>query len=65
MTVTTVAAALMPILWSSGTGTDVMKRIASPMVGGMVSATVLTLLVIPAIYLLWRRGQLRRGPGRL
>ena len=61
MTVTTVAAALMPILWSSGTGADVMKRIASPMVGGMISATVLTLLVIPAIYLLWRRGQLRRG----
>lgn len=61
MTVTTVAAALMPILWSSGTGADVMKRIASPMVGGMVSATVLTLLVIPAIYLLWRRGQLRRA----
>ncbi len=62
MTVTAITAALMPILWSSGTGADVMKRIASPMVGGMISATVLTLLVIPAIYLLWRRWQLRNEP---
>jgi len=60
MTVMAITAGLMPILWSSGTGADVMKRIASPMVGGMMSATVLTLLVIPAIYLLWRRSQLRR-----
>ncbi|MYA34309.1 MAG: efflux RND transporter permease subunit [Gemmatimonadales bacterium] len=60
MTVMAITAGLMPILWSSGTGADVMKRIASPMVGGMISATVLTLLVIPAIYLLWRRWQLRR-----
>ena len=59
MTVTAITAALVPIMWSSGTGADVMKRIASPMVGGMISATVLTLLVIPAIYLLWRRWQLR------
>ena len=59
MTVTAITAALIPIMWSSGTGADVMKRIASPMVGGMISATVLTLLVIPAIYLLWRRWQLR------
>lgn len=61
MTVTAITAALIPIMWSSGTGADVMKRIASPMVGGMISATVLTLLVIPAIYLLWRRWQLRIG----
>ena len=61
MTVTAITAGLMPILWSSGTGADVMKRIASPMVGGMISATVLTLLVIPAIYLLWRQWQVRRG----
>ena len=59
MTVTAITAALVPIMWSSGTGADVMKRIASPMVGGMISATLLTLLVIPAIYLLWRRWQLR------
>jgi len=62
MTVTAIIAGLMPILWSAGTGADVMKRIASPMVGGMITATVLTLLVIPAIYLLWRRWQVRRRP---
>ena len=61
MTVTAIIAGLAPILWSHGTGADVMKRIAAPMVGGMLTATVLTLVVIPAIYLLWRRWQLRRG----
>ena len=60
MTVTAIIAGLMPILWSHGTGADVMKRIAAPMVGGMVSATVLTLVVIPAIYLIWRRWQVGR-----
>jgi Cu(I)/Ag(I) efflux system membrane protein CusA/SilA len=60
MTVTTVIVGLMPILWSQGTGADVMKRIAAPMVGGMVSATVLTLVVIPAIYLIWRRHGVER-----
>ncbi len=59
MTVTATIAGLMPILWSHGTGADVTKRIAAPMVGGMISATVLTLVVIPAIYVLWRRWQLR------
>ncbi|UCC83144.1 MAG: efflux RND transporter permease subunit, partial [Gemmatimonadota bacterium] len=59
MTVTAITAGLAPILWSSGTGADVMKRVAAPMVGGMVSATILTLAVIPSIYLLWRRWQLR------
>jgi Cu(I)/Ag(I) efflux system membrane protein CusA/SilA len=55
MTVTAVIGGLAPILWGGGTGADVMKRIAAPMVGGMVTATVLTLAVIPAIYYLWRR----------
>jgi Cu(I)/Ag(I) efflux system membrane protein CusA/SilA len=59
MTVTAIMAGLTPILWGSGAGADVMKRIAAPMVGGMVSSTVLTLVVIPAIYLLWRRLSLR------
>jgi Cu(I)/Ag(I) efflux system membrane protein CusA/SilA len=54
MTVTAIMAGLVPILWSQGTGADVMKRIAAPMVGGMITSTVLTLLVIPAIYSLWR-----------
>ena len=50
MTVVAIMAGLLPILWSTGTGSEVMRRIAVPMVGGMVSSTVLTLLVIPAIY---------------
>jgi Cu(I)/Ag(I) efflux system membrane protein CusA/SilA len=60
MTATAVIAGLLPILWGGGTGATVMKRIAAPMVGGMVSATVLSLLVVPAIYSLWREWQLRR-----
>ncbi len=60
MTVITVIAGLLPILWSDGTGADVMKRIAAPMVGGMVSSTFLTLVVIPALYLIWRRRGLSR-----
>jgi len=54
MTVVAIMAGLMPIMWSHGTGSEVMKRIAAPMVGGMVSATILTLLVVPAIYGLWK-----------
>ena len=46
---------LMPIMFGSGTGTRVMKRIAAPMVGGLVSSTLLTLIVIPALYLLWKK----------
>jgi len=61
MTVTAVIAGLAPILWSAGTGADVMKRIAAPMVGGMVTATLLTLVVIPAIYSLWRSWQIGRS----
>jgi Cu(I)/Ag(I) efflux system membrane protein CusA/SilA len=54
MTVVAIMAGLMPIMWSHGTGSEVMKRIAAPMIGGMVSATILTLIVVPAIYGLWR-----------
>ena len=54
MTVTAIMAGLIPILWSQGAGADVMKRIAAPMVGGMLSSTLLTLVVIPAIYSLWK-----------
>jgi Cu(I)/Ag(I) efflux system membrane protein CusA/SilA len=57
MTVTAIMAGLVPILWSEGTGSEAMRRIAAPMVGGMVSSTILTLLVIPALYALakgWR-----------
>jgi len=61
MTVTAIIGGLLPILWGHGTGASVMKRIAAPMVGGMVSSTFLTLLVIPAIYSLWRGWHLREG----
>jgi Cu(I)/Ag(I) efflux system membrane protein CusA/SilA len=60
MTVTAIMGGLLPILWGSGAGASVMKRIAAPMVGGMVSSTVLTLVVIPAIYSLWKEWELRR-----
>ena len=56
MTVTAIMAGLLPILWGTGTGSEVMSRIAAPMVGGMVSSTVLTLAVIPAIYA-WIKGR--------
>ncbi|MEE8399942.1 MAG: efflux RND transporter permease subunit, partial [Desulfobacterales bacterium] len=61
MTVVAIMAGLMPIMWGHGTGSEVMKRIAAPMVGGMVSATVLTLLVVPAIYGLWKGWKLPEG----
>ncbi|HRD35612.1 MAG TPA: CusA/CzcA family heavy metal efflux RND transporter [Rhodocyclaceae bacterium] len=69
MTVVTVMAGLLPIMWSSGTGAEVMRRIAAPMVGGMVSSTLLTLAVIPALYALVKQWELGRGaaeaPARL
>jgi len=52
MTVAAIMAGLLPIMWSHGTGSEVMQRIAVPMIGGMVSSTVLTLVVIPAVYAL-------------
>jgi Cu(I)/Ag(I) efflux system membrane protein CusA/SilA len=55
MTVAVVIAGLLPIMWGSGTGSEVMRRIASPMIGGMITATLLTMFVIPAAYLLVRR----------
>ena len=57
MTVATIIAGLMPIMLGSGAGSEVMRRIAAPMVGGMVSATLLTLVVIPAVFLLWKQHQ--------
>ena len=55
MTVATIIIGLLPIMLGSGTGSEVMRRIAAPMVGGMVSATLLTLVVIPAVFLLWKQ----------
>lgn len=60
MTVTAIMAGLVPILWGTGTGSQVMKRIAAPMVGGMVTSTLLTLLVIPTIYYLWRSIEIKK-----
>jgi Cu(I)/Ag(I) efflux system membrane protein CusA/SilA len=52
MTVAVIIAGLLPIMWGSGTGSEAMRRIASPMVGGMITAPLLSMLVIPAAYLL-------------
>ncbi|MBL8449856.1 MAG: efflux RND transporter permease subunit [Dechloromonas sp.] len=60
MTVTAIMAGLLPILWGSGTGSEVMSRIAAPMVGGMISSTILTLAVIPAIYALIQQRRLAK-----
>jgi Cu(I)/Ag(I) efflux system membrane protein CusA/SilA len=60
MTAAAITGGLLPIMWGHGTGASVMKRIAAPMVGGMVSATILTLLVIPSIYTMWRGFGVRR-----
>ncbi|CAG1018936.1 partial Cation efflux system protein CusA, partial [Burkholderiaceae bacterium] len=61
MTVVAIMAGLLPIMWGTGTGSEVMSRIAAPMVGGMISSTVLTLAVIPALYALVKQWQLRRA----
>jgi Cu(I)/Ag(I) efflux system membrane protein CusA/SilA len=60
MTVTAITLSLVPILWNQETGSDVLKRIAAPMVGGLITRAVLTLIVLPAIYSLWRERQLYR-----
>jgi Cu(I)/Ag(I) efflux system membrane protein CusA/SilA len=64
MTVTTILAGLLPVLWSQGTGADVMKRIAAPMVGGVVTSALLELVVYPAIYMLWKGHRLAAEAGR-
>lgn len=58
MTVMTMILGLLPLLWSHGAGADVMKRIAAPMIGGLVTSTILTLIIIPAIYAIWNEGRL-------
>ena len=62
MTVATVLISLVPILWSVGTGSDVMRRIAAPMVGGIVTSFLAELIVFPAIYFVWRSRGLEPGP---
>jgi Cu(I)/Ag(I) efflux system membrane protein CusA/SilA len=60
MTIATIIAGLLPIMLGSGTGSEVMQRIAAPMAGGIVSATVLTLAVIPATFLVWQEHRLKQ-----
>lgn len=61
MTVAVIIAGLIPIMIGSGTGSDVMQRIAAPMIGGMITAPLLSLLVIPAIYLIWKRKEIEKA----
>ena len=63
MTVLTTMIGLLPVMWSTGTGADVMKRIAAPMVGGLATSFLLELTVYPAIFAIWRGRGLRRGAG--
>ncbi|MBF0382900.1 MAG: efflux RND transporter permease subunit [Magnetococcales bacterium] len=60
MTVAAIIVGLLPIMFDDGTGSEVMRRIAAPMVGGMISATLLTLVVIPSTFLLWKRGKIEK-----
>ncbi|MBI6547056.1 MAG: efflux RND transporter permease subunit, partial [Cyanobacteria bacterium NC_groundwater_1444_Ag_S-0.65um_54_12] len=60
MTVAAIMVGLFPIMWGHGAGGDVMRRIAAPMIGGMVSSTILTLIVIPAVYMIWRSWEFRK-----
>jgi Cu(I)/Ag(I) efflux system membrane protein CusA/SilA len=64
MTVTTMAAGLMPLLWADGAGAEIMKRVAAPMLGGLATSAFLTLEVLPVIYTVWRCSQLRRARTR-
>jgi Cu(I)/Ag(I) efflux system membrane protein CusA/SilA len=61
MTVFAVLASLVPILWESGTGSDVMKPIATPIVGGMVTSTIAVLILVPVLFMILKSRQLRHG----
>jgi copper/silver efflux system protein len=61
MTITTMAAGLLPLLWSTGAGSEIMKRVAAPMLGGLLTSAFLTLEVLPVLYTIWRYRQLRRA----
>jgi Cu(I)/Ag(I) efflux system membrane protein CusA/SilA len=62
MTVAAAMLGLLPIMWSTGTGADLMKRIAAPMIGGLVTSFLLELLVYPAVYYLWKKKEVVEGP---
>jgi copper/silver efflux system protein len=61
MTVTAVVLSLAPILWESGIGSDVMKPIAAPILGGMITSTIHVLILVPVFFMLMKRRELRRG----
>jgi Cu(I)/Ag(I) efflux system membrane protein CusA/SilA len=65
MTITTMAVSLLPLLWAEGAGADIMKRIAAPMLGGLLTSAFLTLEVLPVLYTLWRAHQLERAQPRV
>jgi Cu(I)/Ag(I) efflux system membrane protein CusA/SilA len=61
MTITTMAASLLPLLWAEGSGAEIMRRVAAPMLGGLATSAFLTLEVLPVLYTIWRYRQLRRA----
>ena len=61
MTITTMAASLLPLLWAEGAGAEIMRRVAAPMLGGLLTSAFLTLEVLPVLYTIWRYRQLRRN----
>ena len=61
MTITTMAAGLLPLLWADGAGAEIMKRVAAPMIGGLATSAFLTLEVLPVLYTIWRYRQLRHA----
>jgi copper/silver efflux system protein len=61
MTITTMAAGLLPLLWADGSGAEIMRRVAAPMLGGLLTSAFLTLEVLPVLYTIWRQRQLRRA----
>jgi Cu(I)/Ag(I) efflux system membrane protein CusA/SilA len=65
MTIMAILMGLLPIMWSHGAGADVMKRIAAPLIGGVITSFALELLVYPAIFDVWRGWQMRRAPQKV
>jgi Cu(I)/Ag(I) efflux system membrane protein CusA/SilA len=61
MTVATTLIGLLPVMYGSGAGSQIMKRIAAPMVGGLVSSAVMTLIIIPVIYILWKTREINKN----
>jgi Cu(I)/Ag(I) efflux system membrane protein CusA/SilA len=61
MTITTTAAGLFPLIWADGSGAEIMKRVAAPMLGGLATSAFLTLEVLPVLYTIWRYRQLQRA----